>query len=160
MSEPYWTLVQCWTNVGPTQKMLSPTVALEAKTGQKMSDSKLPSTALAKIWSIKTTLRLHGTICSVGSVLIQRLTNVLHRFTSAQGASWPNVKFRCRSNVIIIQTKNASWIVHLRYALCTLELIIAYFDLLQFICTYIVTWKTVKYCYSLLEHTQFLGELQ
>ena len=57
MSEPCWTLVQCWTNIGPTQKQISPTVALEAKTGQ-MSDAHLPSTALIKIGPIKSTFEL------------------------------------------------------------------------------------------------------
>ena len=84
MSEPYWTLVQCWTNIGPIQKHISPTVALEAKTGQ-MSDAQLSSTALTKIGPIKTTLELHWTIFLVGSMLTQRRTNVLHRFYVGTG---------------------------------------------------------------------------
>ena len=75
MSEPCWTLVQCWTNIGPNQKQISPTVALEAKTGQ-MSDAHLPSTALTKIGPIKSKLELHGAIFSVGSMLTQHWTNV------------------------------------------------------------------------------------
>ena len=82
MSEPYWTLVQCWTNVAPTPKQISSTVTQEAKTGQ-MSDALLASTALTKIGTIQTTLELHGTIflgwINVGPALDQCLTSFRHR---------------------------------------------------------------------------------
>ena len=56
-----------WSNVGPIldqpKKQISPTVALEAKTGQ-MSDAHLPSTALTKIGPIKSTLELHASWAS------------------------------------------------------------------------------------------------